>query len=162
MSHETSFILSTTRAVKTVIWHLRVVFRTERQAYRIPKCIRKGEEETDERIHWKRLGPFFFLLIFLKWRFPRRLTPSRWQSRDNWNIPFEGNWDVLTHLFWQSGKISLTNLPYKTFFKQLPNFQTQNWRSKYTTLCWRNGGQKKLSIVLIQRSQSKFPQFFPI
>ena len=50
----------------------------------------------------------FFLLIFLKWRFPRRLTPSRWQSRDNWNIPFEGNWDVLTHLFWQSGKIYLT------------------------------------------------------
>lgn len=104
--------------------------------------------------------PVFFLLIFLKWRFPWRLTPSRWQSRDNWNIPSEGNWDVLTHLFWQSGKISLTNLPYKTFFKQLPNFQTQNWRSKYTTLCWRNGGQKKLSIVLIQRSQSKFPQFF--
>ena len=96
---------------------LSVVFRTERQAYRIPKCIRKGEEETDEHIHWKRLCPFFFI-DFLKWRFPRRLTPSRWQSRDNWNIPSEGNWDVLTHLFWQSGNISLTNLPNKTVAKK--------------------------------------------
>ena len=37
-------------------------------------------------IHWKRLCPwFFFIVLFfsvLKLRFPRRLTPSRWLSRD--------------------------------------------------------------------------------
>ena len=38
-------------------------------------------------IHWKRLCPWFFhyyfiLFQFLKLRFPRRLTPSRWLLRD--------------------------------------------------------------------------------
>lgn len=104
--------------------------------------------------------PVFFWLIFLKWRFPRRLTSSRWQSRDNWNIPSEGNWDVLTHLFWQSGKISLTNLPYKTFFKQLPNFQTQNWRSKYTTLCWKTVVKKSCQLSSSNALSPNFPNFF--
>ena len=30
----------------------------------MPKRIRRGEEETDNGIHWKRLCPWFFLLLF--------------------------------------------------------------------------------------------------
>lgn len=82
-----NFIFSSSRAVEIIIWHFYVASRTERQPYRIPSVYGK-ETKKQITIFSDSLYVRDCFIDFFSWKFPRRVTPSQWQSRDNWNSPW--------------------------------------------------------------------------